>query len=321
MIYSDVIIVGGGPAGSTCAWKLQQHNISSIILDKETFPRPKVCAGWITPIALRDLQIKPDDYPYSITVFTRITYFFWSIKVPVRTRQYAIRRIEFDHWLLKRANVAVHHHHVSEIRKEDSSYVIDGRYRCRYLVGAGGTHCPVNRSFFASAAPPRGQRPLIAAVEDEVLYPYNDSNCYLWFFDNGLPGYAWYLPKQDGYINVGIGGRLSTLKKKRTTIRRHWDRFVEKLEKLSLVKGISFNPKGHTYYLRDQRDKGQIDNVFIIGDAAGLATVDMGEGIGPAVESGLLAAQAIREQTSYAPRKISRYSFKNILFPGRKQPW
>lgn len=55
----DVIIVGGGPAGAACAWKLSQHQVDLLVLDKATFPRVKPCAGWITPLVLRDLKIDP----------------------------------------------------------------------------------------------------------------------------------------------------------------------------------------------------------------------------------------------------------------------
>ncbi|RQW04100.1 FAD-dependent oxidoreductase, partial [candidate division KSB1 bacterium] len=68
MIDSTVIIVGGGPAGSTCAWALQQKGVDVIILDKKEFPRPKLCAGWITPRVLRRLRLEPS-YPHSLTRF------------------------------------------------------------------------------------------------------------------------------------------------------------------------------------------------------------------------------------------------------------
>jgi len=55
----DVIIVGGGPAGAACAWKLAQHQVDFLVLDKAIFPRVKPCAGWITPLVLRDLEINP----------------------------------------------------------------------------------------------------------------------------------------------------------------------------------------------------------------------------------------------------------------------
>ena len=57
MIEADAIIIGGGPAGSTCAWKLQQAGMDVVVVDKSDFPRDKVCAGWITPAVIEELQI------------------------------------------------------------------------------------------------------------------------------------------------------------------------------------------------------------------------------------------------------------------------
>ena len=61
MEYCDVLIVGGGPAGSTLAWRLRNCGLDTVILDKSTFPREKVCAGWITP-AVTDLLHIDDEY-------------------------------------------------------------------------------------------------------------------------------------------------------------------------------------------------------------------------------------------------------------------
>jgi flavin-dependent dehydrogenase len=58
----------------------------------------------------------------------------------------------------------------------------------------------------------------------------------------------------------------------------------------------------------------RIGNAFLVGDALGLATVDMGEGIGPAITSGQMAAEAIIHGTAYDPHGISRYSFPSMLF-------
>ena len=52
----DVVIVGGGPAGSACAWRLRQAGLEVVVIDKAIFPRDKVCAGWITPQVLDDLR-------------------------------------------------------------------------------------------------------------------------------------------------------------------------------------------------------------------------------------------------------------------------
>ena len=45
----DALIVGGGPAGSSCARQLRRAGLDVLIMDKQEFPRDKVCAGWITP--------------------------------------------------------------------------------------------------------------------------------------------------------------------------------------------------------------------------------------------------------------------------------
>jgi flavin-dependent dehydrogenase len=116
---------------------------------------------------------------------------------------------------------------------------------------------------------------------------------------------------------VGIGGKLASMKSRGHTIRDHWDHLVNKLANLSLVTDYEFHPKGYQYYLRTDVEQVQLGNATIIGDAAGLATKDMGEGIGPAVESGILAAEAILNGNHYSIRSIGKYSLPGILFARR----
>ncbi|MDZ7288422.1 MAG: NAD(P)/FAD-dependent oxidoreductase [candidate division KSB1 bacterium] len=316
MIDTEVIIIGGGPAGSTCAWKLQQAGVETIILDKKQFPRPKLCAGWITPKVVKDLQLEIDAYPHSLLAFDRLHFRIHGRKLTIRTRQYSIRRYEFDHWLLQRAAVPVHHHAAKHIREENGHYIIDDAYRCKYLVGAGGTNCPVYRTFFAEANP-RAYELRITTMEEEFQYKFQDENCYLWFFEKHLPGYSWYVPKGNGYLNVGIGGKFAEIKSRGNTIREHWDHFVQTLANLSLITDYSFQPQGYHYYLRQNLRTGQLGNAFIVGDAAGLATKDLGEGIGPAVESGILAANAIIHRSTYSLKSITKFSLWNILLTWR----
>jgi len=58
----DVLVVGGGPAGSSFAWELRDSGLSVVVLDRARFPRDKICAGWITPQILDALEIDPADY-------------------------------------------------------------------------------------------------------------------------------------------------------------------------------------------------------------------------------------------------------------------
>ncbi|MCG6535566.1 MAG: hypothetical protein L7F78_12945, partial [Syntrophales bacterium LBB04] len=85
------------------------------------------------------------------------------------TRQYAIRRFEFDQWLLQLAEPEFHLHGVREIRLEKGEYVVDDEYSAHYLIGAGGSHCPVYRNLF-SKTNPKAQAALIVAQEEEFQY-------------------------------------------------------------------------------------------------------------------------------------------------------
>lgn len=315
MRETQVLIVGGGPAGSACAWALRRAGVETIVVDKQSFPRLKLCAGWITPRVLRQLRINPQHYPHSLTRFKTLHFYIRGRPLTIPTRQYAIRRVEFDAWLLKRAHVPVVQHRVSSIVKKGDTFVVDDQYRSRYLVGAGGTACPVYRTVFREHMP-RVPQTQLTTLELEVPYDFRDPRCFLWFFDKNLPGYSWYVPKQGGTLNLGIGAKAAVLQKRGETIQHHWLLFLDKLRQLGLIGEEDWHPKGYTYFLRSPVAKNpQAGPAFVIGDAAGLATLDMGEGIGPAVESGLCVANAILHQKPVSFKRVNRYSALPILFP------
>lgn len=307
MRTADAIVVGGGPAGSTCAWKLGEAGLDVVVLDRATFPRTKLCAGWVTPEALADLELAPADYPHRFLTFDHLQLHWKRIGARPATRQHSIRRYEFDDFLLRRAGADVIQHRVRDIRRDNGDYVIDEAFRCKYLVGAGGTACPVYKTLF-SAQQPRDPRLQTATLEQEFAYDWQDPTCHLWFFDGGLPGYAWYVPKANGYINVGLGGIAVQLKEGSEHLRDHWHRFVAKLRRLGLVAHDGYDPKGYSYYLRGNVENVRDGNAFIVGDAVGLATRDLCEGIGPAVRSGLLAARAIVSGDAYSLAAVSALS-------------
>lgn len=292
MRTADAIVVGGGPAGSTCARKLVQAGLDVLVLDRAAFPRTKLCAGWVTPEAMADLELDPADYPKSLMTFDRLRVHWKALSASPATTQHSIRRFEFDDYLLKRAGADLVKHQVRNIDRDNSDFVVDGEFRSRFLVGAGGTSCPVYRTFFGKH-PLRDKRLQTATLEQEFRYDWRDPSCHLWFFDDGLPGYAWYVPKAKGFINVGIGGIADRLKRKGRHLRDHWNRFTHKLNHLGLVRYDRYDPKGYSYYLRGNVESARDGNAFLVGDAVGLATRDMCEGIGPAVRSGVMAAEAI----------------------------
>src|SRR5437660_7498937 len=105
----DVLIVGGGPAGSSCAWRLSESGLDVVVLDKQVFPRDKVCGGWITPAVLSELEIDTREYGQR-RMFQPIRGFrtgcIGGEMIDTNygaTVSYGIRRREFDDYLLRRS--------------------------------------------------------------------------------------------------------------------------------------------------------------------------------------------------------------------------
>jgi flavin-dependent dehydrogenase len=146
VITCDVLIVGGGPAGSTCAWKLRAAGLDVIVVDRATFPRDKVCGGWITPQVVDDLRLDTEDYRRGRTL-QPITGFRTgtiggrreietSYDSPV---SYGIRRREFDDYLLRRSGATVRSGvPIASIRREGNRWIVNDAMQAPMLVGAGG---------------------------------------------------------------------------------------------------------------------------------------------------------------------------------------
>lgn len=306
MRSADIIVVGGGPAGSAAAQRLKAAGADVLVLDKHSFPRHKLCAGWITPEVVRDLEIETSSYPHGFLSFRRLHWHLKGLHLPVPSVQHSIRRFEFDAWLLQRSCAEVVQHFVKDIRFDGKDYLIDAAFRCRYLIGAGGTSCPVRRVLFRDVVP-RARALQAVTLELEFPFRWHEPDCHLWFFENGLPGYSWYVPKARDWINVGVGAMAMRLKQRGEDIWRHWEHLASKLERQFGIR-IPTGPSGYSYYLRGSPGGGRIDNAFVTGDAAGLATRDLCEGIGPAIRSGQSAASSILSGLPYALEGVTRAS-------------
>lgn len=295
----DVVIVGGGPAGSTCAGKLRQAGLDVLLLDKATFPRDKPCAGWITPAVLATLAIDQEEYRRG-RVLQEISSFRTGLmdgsEVVTRygkTVSYGIRRCEFDQYLLQRSGVRqALGEPVTTPARHDGGWLVNGRIKARLLVGAGGHHCPVAR--FLGAKIGNGAV-IVAQAAEFALSPDQERLCRIpadtpaLYFCHDMKGYGW-LFRKGRFLNVGLG-RMDT-----KDLGRHTREFCAFLEQRGdLEVGGSYRFRGHAYLLYEQQGGRSYadDGALLIGDAAGLARPQSGEGILPAIESALLAADTI----------------------------
>ena len=312
MIEREVIVVGGGPGGAAAATALTETGLDCLVLDREPFPRDKLCAGWITPEVMQALGFTPSEYPHRLLTFERLNVSLWPFHGSIATTQHSIRRYEFDNWLLARSGADVAVHKVRGIRPDSSGFVIDGLYRCRYVIGAGGTRCPVYRCLFHTSAPrPRALQ--VVALELEFPYEWTNPDCHLWFLTDNLPGYSWYVPKADGYLNIGVGGMATGLKRRPSDIRYHWDKLIERLLGAGLIDLQPGPPRGYSYYLHAAPTVPRKGNALLVGDAAGFATRDLCEGIGPAVQSAQAAVEIIRDPAQADVAGIDAFTIRSRL--------
>lgn len=313
----DAIIVGGGPAGSTLARKLTAAGAAVTVLDKRVFPRDKTCAGWITPAVVRSLELDLDEYRQGRVL--QPIYGFSVARMGNAARRsdhgsapasYAIRRCEFDHYLLERSGAELRTGSaVKSLERAGNEWIVNGSLRTPLLVGAGGHFCPVARALGADLG--RGE-PVVGAQEFEVRMspgqaarsPVRGDTPQLYFCPD-LAGYAWVVRKDD-WLNVGIGRRGPQ------RIGEYLERFVAAMVRDGVLDESIARSRasGHAYLLYPHAQRQLVaDGALLIGDAAGLAYAESGEGIRTAVESALLAAAAIGDcGGDYSRGGLRRYA-------------
>ena len=298
----DAVVVGGGPGGSTAAWRLARAGARVLVLDAARFPRVKLCAGWVTPTVLRDLELDPGIYPHTIQAFETVSIAVDGQEHETRfgrVASHGIVRAEFDAFLLRRAAAAgATVRESARVRRVASGAggvtveTDDDAVDATLVVGAGGHHCPVARAFGEisdeeDVVVTQESETRVAAAQLRALTPRY--GCPELFAEPDFHGYGWYFTKGD-FLNVGVGAVGGM------PIARRLERLRTALHASGrLPDDLALTPfRGHAYTVQRSRPRRiSGDRFLLVGDAAGLARDFSGEGIGPAVRSACLAAEAV----------------------------
>lgn len=314
----DAIIVGGGPAGSSCAWALRRAGWDVLVMDKSPFPRDKVCAGWITPEVVQLLELDLADYrrQHTLQPFSSFrTGLLGSTLINTdygHTVSYGILRREFDDYLLRRSAANTRPGAaVTSVDFQHGNWRINEQLQTPLLIGAGGHFCPVARRLNPKAD---DDQQIVTAQEMEIaMDPALQAQCQVradtpeLYFMPTLDGYAWCVRKGDS-LNIGLG------RTENRHLTRHVAQFYEFLVKQRKVPAaLPGRFRGHAYRLSSQRWQRRLvdDGVMLIGDAAGLAYPQSGEGIYTAIKSGLLAAAtAVEANNDYRLAMLNNYTFR-----------
>jgi geranylgeranyl reductase family protein len=302
----DVAIVGGGPAGSTCAAFCAGAGLRTLLLEREKFPREKVCGDCVNPSCWSvlnglDLAERVRALPHSKldqVEFIAIGGRKISVDLPCGDEgEFSIKRNLFDDLLLRRARELDAH-----VREETTiTALVHNRgwkietaggesFEARTLVGADGRNSTVAR---LCNLLPRTERERIA-LQSHLPLPDNFGNCVvLQFLPNGYSGQA---PVNDHELNVCL-----VAKPREMDALKAWatKRF-----------GISSDHAWRTITpLTRAAIPPQHENLFFIGDAARVVEPFTGEGIYYAMRSGELAAKTIAKIIRGEDRQLALREF------------
>ena len=304
MERAEVVVVGGGPAGSSCAARLIAGGADVLVLDRARFPRDKTCAGWVTPEAVAALRLDITAYAAEHTLQPiRGFRVGWAFG-PGRevdygaVVSYGIRRCELDTYLLRRSGARLRlGEGVARVRRERDRWLLNDGVEAPLLVGAGGHFCPVARELRGPSPGSRSgvRRRTVVAQEMEIrLSSEQSARCRVaperpeLDFLSDLSGYGWCFRKGD-YLNVGFGRRDPQALA--SEVRKYLAWLTETGR---IPAGLPSPLLGHAYRLREGAPGPIVGpGALLVGDAAGLAYAASGEGIYPAIVSGQIAAEVL----------------------------
>jgi geranylgeranyl reductase family protein len=323
-VTCDVVVVGAGPAGCAAAIELARAGRQVIVVDKARFPRDKCCGDGLTTLALRELEHLGFD-PATTSDFYDVDAAWLrspsgrEVRVPLpETGKYAaiLPRIQLDNALveLARSNgVEVHDGHAltGEIHQSEDHVDLTveglGTVRTRYVIAADGMWSPVRKAVGARVPGYLGEWHAFRQYARHVTGPAAE-RLYVWFEPDLLPGYAWSFPLPGNRVNIGFG----VLRDGNRRIQDMKDLWVDLLARPHVVEAL-----GPEVELEDRHTAwpipARIDSlaltvarVLFVGDAAAATDVMTGEGIGQALLTGRLAAEAIVSAGATHPEAARR---------------
>lgn len=330
MPTTDVAVIGGGPAGVAAAITLARAGRDVVLLDKATFPRDKCCGDGLTTGALRRyeaLGLRPGEVASWQTVDDvhvrspsgRTVRF----PLPRDAGTYAAvaRRVDLDAAFLdvaRRHGVDVREGcAVTDAEALDDRVVLEGEgfgtLEARYAIGADGMWSTLRKLLLgpSEAGDERGYLGEWHAFRQYFtsVGPAAASQLWVWFEPDLLPGYAWSFPLPGGGANVGYGIQRAPGAPTKS-MKAQWPEILARPH-IAAVLGPDATPESphKAWPIPARIDSTALTAIggraLFVGDAARATDPMTGEGIGQALETGVLAAEAILAGGSSDPRRVA----------------
>ena len=320
---TDVLIIGGGPAGSAAGYWLARAGKRVTIIEKKTFPRDKTCGDGLTPRAVKqivDMGLADSLAKYHryeglrATAHGKALELQWPSHSVYPQHGYVVRRRELDQMVALNAEAAgaellqghEAHQPILERGLLRGAVVTDKEthstfeMRAQYVIVADGANSRFGRALGTARAKqmpygtairtywesPRHAEPWIESALD-----VKDRN------GNSMPGYGWIFPVGDGTINIGVG-LLSTFRDfKSVNTTNLLDAYAHQVADrwgIDPTKPTTRATSGRIPMGGSVGPKAG-PSYLVVGDAAGSVNPFNGEGIDYAYETARMAAELVHQ--------------------------
>lgn len=314
----DVLISGGGPAGSALAFHLAKKGIQVLVVEAEKFPRDKVCGDGVSPIALAELDklgiTQTDKFTKanevkSVGLFLKHDQVFINLSKPEHLPFHAriIPRIELDNMIYEAAKKAgAKYLESSRVMKysigPNAAWVTvkcdkqEKLIKAKLVVGADGSRSTIARQFHGSKPADDYQLLGLRAYYNNVNGPTDRVDIF--FSEEGFPGIFWMFPKGEKDSNVGMAMISQTFPHKTDHIKKLLtDHIATHPEIRKRIGNGTLEAKMEgwpiTFFNSSQKLAGV--RLLLVGEAAGLINPLSGDGIQYALLSSRWAAETIED--------------------------
>ncbi|RLI98747.1 MAG: hypothetical protein DRP00_01365 [Candidatus Aenigmatarchaeota archaeon] len=305
----EVGIIGGGPAGSTCAYYLARKGVDVIIFD-HTQPREKVCGGILSSTLLSRYTIPVDIIERNLNFCEVYSPTYKKIRWTYKKTHGSVSRKKFDWFLLEKAldeGAEWKKLKVNDVEEKRGRFILstkEGEFKVENAVGAGGVNGILRKKKIGAFPTKHLSKTydLKLKFEKEYVDEHFEDGWYLLFLDDRYvgKGYGWLVPKKD-YVLVGLGCELEykgNLKKSLKELLQVHPLLKEKIGKPKSVKeraALIVSPKTAEFFKSKHCDK----NWVIIGEEGGFVHPLEGDGLTYAMITGELAAKLYIANSSF----------------------
>ena len=338
IIETDIVIIGAGPAGCSASLYLAQFGIPHVVVEKEVYPRDKVCGDAlsgkvvsqlkkINPAWLDELKLETQEFiPSWGVVFSAPDGN--EVAIPFKHKPhetehspgFVTKRVDYDYWLFQKldrkwAKVLEGTEVKDVIINEMGVSVISDNteIKAKLLISAEGTRALVAKKYGGYKMEHQHYCAGLRAYYDGVKGLHKDGFIELHFVKESLPGYFWIFPLPNGQANVGIGMLSKYVSKKKVNLKKlmlevlESEKFKERFKDARLQDKI----QGWGLPLGSKKKRPISGNRFmLIGDSGSLIDPFTGEGIGNAMFSGKWAAEQARDSLAtndFSANELHKY--------------